>query len=626
MLTRFFSCFVTVYLLSCASQKETLDSPTPTIKPPNILWITSEDISPNLGCYGDIYAKTPHLDQLAKEGVLYKNAFASAPVCAVARSSIISGLYASSQGTQHMRCRGKRPKDMKLYPELLREAGYYCTNNAKTDYNLDMDHKSIWDGCHSKAHWRDRAETTQPFFSIFNLGTSHESRVNGDANYERAIQNLSQTQLTESGKVPLPPYFPDTEKVRQLWARYYSIITAMDQQVGELLQQLEDDGLSENTIIIFYSDHGAGIPRHKRWMYDTGLRVPLLVKAPDKYKSWLPLSANSTTDELVSFIDLAPTAIHLAGIQVPDYMEGRAFIGKNLTPKRDYVYAGRDRMDERYDMQRSVRDERYLYIRYYEPYKSFCQYMNTPEKGAIMQAIRQAQASNSLSISGQRLVASTKPNEELFDCISDPYNLHNLADDPSFTNKLEELRRAHAQWSDDTKDTGLIPETILRSWEAQQDASIYNIMRTQDIPVTEIRQTALDELGIEELINNLAHENEAVRYWAAISLGNQVEQLNEFEPLEAVLRDSIPAVRFAAARAYIKASKVDQGLAVLTDGLRHDDEWVRLLAAQILDESGENSRPAVAALQSVMEDDNKYVVRVANHALNELLETSVEVR
>jgi len=252
--------------------------------------------------------------------------------------------------------------------------------------------------------------------------------------------------------------------------------------------------------------------------------------------------------------------------------------------------------------------------------------MNTPEKGAIMQAIRHAQANNTLSASGQRMVAATKPNEELFDCHNDPYNLHNLAEDPSLQDKLVEMRRAHAQWSDDTKDTGLIPETILRSWETELSASIYDIMRSQEVPVTEIRQTALAELSIEQLLKNTSHGNEAVRYWAAVSLGNQIQQINDFQPLAVALKDSIPAVRFAAARAFIKASQAEKSLSVLKAGLQHEDEWVRLLAAQILDESGEDSRPAITALQSVMDDDNKYVVRVANHALNELLGTSVEVR
>jgi len=237
---------------------------------PNILWITCEDISPNLGAYGDNHAFTPNLDKLASQGVLYTNGFASAPVCAVARSSIISGMYASSQGTQHMRCKGKRPAGISLYPEILRKNGYYCTNNVKTDYNFDMDNKSIWDESSNKAHWRNRKDLKQPFFAIFNYTSSHESRVNEITRYEDAIKDLPKNVLKKPGEVPLPPYFPDTDDVRELWARYYNIITAMDKQVGELLAELEEDGLADNTIVIYYSDHGAGIPRHKRWMYDTG--------------------------------------------------------------------------------------------------------------------------------------------------------------------------------------------------------------------------------------------------------------------------------------------------------------------------------------------------------------------
>lgn len=589
------------------------------LPPPNILWLTCEDISPNLGCYGDEYAITPNLDKLAKEGVLYANAFASAPVCAVARSGIISGMYASSQGTQHMRCKGIVPQNVQLYPEILRAGGYYCTNNAKTDYNFDMDPKSIWDGCNGKAHWRDRPDKSQPFFAIFNYTSSHESRVNKDAVYANNIKNLPTELLKKPGEVPLPPYYPDTEKVRELWARYYDNITVMDKQVGEVLAQLKADGLDENTIIIYYSDHGAGIPRHKRWMYDTGLKVPLIVKVPEKYKDWLPQKAGTRTDELVSFIDMPATALHLAGLPIPKNMEGRSFIGKNLSAQRKYVYAGRDRMDERYDMQRSVRDKRYLYIRHYEPYKSFCQYMNTPEQGEIMKAIRVAQAKGTLSPSGKKLVAATKPSEELFDCQKDPWNLNNLAEQPEFQTKLQELRNTHAQWSDDTKDTGLIPETILRKWEKDHHASIYDIMRSQSVPVGEIRKTALAEMDIPSLQTNLVHKNEAVRYWAAISLGNQIAQIKDFSVLQKALKDDIPAVRFAAARAICKANQTDAGLAVLKDGLKHDDDWVRLLAAQVLDEMGEQARPTIEDLQGVMQDENKYVVRVANHALNLLL-------
>ncbi|MDW3652264.1 MAG: sulfatase-like hydrolase/transferase [Bacteroidia bacterium] len=593
---------------------------------PNILWITCEDISPNLGAYGDSYAYTPHLDQLAKEGVLYTHAFATAPVCAVARSTIISGMYASSQGTQHMRCNGKIPEGISFYPEILRKAGYYCSNNVKTDYNFEMDHASIWDESSQNAHWRNRKDKEQPFFSIFNFTQSHESRVNNSDRYLQTISKLSPEILKKPGEVPLPPYYPDTPETRELWARYYNIITAMDQKVGEVLKKLKEDGLEENTIVIFYSDHGAGIPRHKRWLYDSGLRVPLIVRMPEKYKDWIAAESGSQTDELLSFIDLPPTALHLAGIEIPTYMQGRSFLGKDLSPRRSYIYAGRDRMDERYDMQRAVRDKRFKYIRYYEPYKPFCQYMNTPEKGGIMRSIRTSFERGELPEAGLHIVADTKPAEELFDTEKDPYELHNLALDPIYQEKLEEMRKVHAHWSEETKDGGLIPETILRDWEKNYERSIYQIMREKDIPVNEIRQTALAEISPEKLMENLGHPNAAVRYWAAISLGNQHTNLSFDPALTEALKDEVPVVSFAVARALQKYRKADLALPILVAGLEHEDEWVRLNAAQVLDEMGEAARPAIPALQSVMEDKNKYVVRVANHALNQLLGTTTVVR
>lgn len=594
---------------------------TEQLPPPNVLWITCEDISPNLGAYGDAYAHTPNLDRLAKEGVLYTNAIASAPVCAVARSSIITGLYASSQGTQYMRCKGLLPEEVQLYPDYLRAAGYFCTNNSKTDYNLDLDNKACWDECHGKAHWRDRADTTQAFFSIFNFTSSHESRVNDAKRYKQAISQVDPSLLKAPGEVPLPPYYPNTDTVQALWARYYNIITAMDQQVGELLQQLEEDGLTDNTIIIFYSDHGAGVPRHKRWLYDSGLRVPLIVKAPKKYEHLLPHPQGQATDELVSFIDLPPTLLNLANLSIPDHMQGRAFLGKNLSPERKYVYAGRDRMDERYDMQRAVRSKRYKYIRYYEPYQAFCQYMNTPEKGGIMKAIRQAAMDGTLPEAGQHIVADRKPEEELFDLTNDPWELNNLAGDPNYQSTLEEMRTAHGNWSDQTKDTGLIPETILRKWEEQYQKSIYTIMREESVPVSAIRKIAIAPFELEEWLAALQDPNAAVRYWAAIRLGNQLESKEHVDQIQAQLTDSVPLVRIATARALCHLGVEEPGLAVLKEELQHPDEWVRLASALVLDELQEKGRPALAALQSVMDDSNKYVVRVANHAINALLDS-----
>ena len=592
---------------------------------PNILWITCEDISPNIGCYGDQEAYTPNIDALAARGVIYSNAFASAPVCAVARSTIISGIYASSLGSQHMRCNSRRPDGQKLYPEFLREAGYFCTNNVKTDFNMDMDHKSIWDECSGDAHWRNRIDQTQPFFSIFNYTTSHESRVNDADRYRDAIKNLPETALKKPGEVSPPPYFPSTPDVEELWSRYYNIITAMDQQVGDLLLQLQEDGLSENTIVIFYSDHGAGVPRHKRWLYDSGLQIPMVVHMPAKYESMCPHPMSSTTDELVSFVDLAPTLLNLIDYRIPEYMQGRSFLGHNLTAEREYVYAGRDRMDERYDMQRAVRDKRFKYIRYYQADLPYCQYMNTPEKGAIMQAIRNAESDGTLPEEGQHMIQKVKPQEELFDCINDPLELNNLAGDPEYAAILIKMRQAHGLWSDNTKDSGLIPETIIRKWEEEKDQSIYEIMRKEKVPVGLIRQIALDDLPVETLLNHVMHRNEAVQYWAVQQLIKKELSENDINELRIVPFAS-PVGQNAFAELLCRHDNLQQGLTLLSIGLKHHDSWVRLDAALRLDQLDELARSSILALEGVMQDENKYVVRVANRALNQLLGTDNVVK
>ena len=521
-----------------------------------------------------------------------------------------------------MRCDGRLPESARLYPELLREAGYYATNNVKTDYNLDMDHASIWDESSRTAHWRNRPDPAQPFFAIFNFGTTHESRVNNDERYRNVTAELPVEVLRKSGDVPLPPYYPDTEKVRELWARYYNIIAAMDRQFGDVLKQLEEDGLADDTIVFFYSDHGAGLPRHKRWLFDSGLRVPLIVRIPEKYAHLNPFEPGAQTDELVSFIDLPATALHLAGIPLPQNYQGRAFLGSDLSSPRDFVFAGRDRMDERYDIQRAVRDKQFKYIRYYEPFKPYAQYMNTPEKGAIMTAIRDAGQAG-MPEAGQHIVASTKPAEALYDLSKDPYELENLIGNDAYSNELKTMRNAHAEWSDRVMDTGLIPETILRQWESDRDASIYDVMRNAEVDISLIRETAVGGKSVTELLSLLGHENAAVRYWAAIGLGNAAERVTDIEPIRVALKDNVPAVRIAAARAGAMLDKTSEALPVLTEALRHEDEWVRLYAAQVLDEMDEQGRRAVPDLYEALGDSvNKYVVRVANRALNELEGTS----
>lgn len=616
----FLILLVISFLQSCQDSEEKLALP-------NIIWITTEDISPQLGCYGDIYAHTPIIDKLAAEGILYENAIATAPVCAPARSSIITGMHQSSIGSQHMRSKGKFPKEFKYYPQLLKAAGYYVTNNSKEDYNLYYDSSKIWDESSKVAHWRNRENKKQPFFSVFNYTGTHESAINSKEKHESIIKDLDKNILIESGVAPLPPYYPDRPIVHELWARYYNNIAALDKYVAIILEQLKEDGLEDNTIIMFYSDHGAGIPFFKRWLYDSGLKVPLIVKIPEKYKYLSPHKKGTKTDELVSFIDLAPTLLRLSNIEIPKYMQGRAFLGKNLSKERDYVYASRDRMDERYDMQRAVRSKKYKYIRYYEFTKPFVQYMNTPEKGKIMKAIRISNASGNLPNPGKKLMAISKPAEELFDLKNDPYELNDLSKNPDFQNILKEMRQAQSEWSLNIYDSGLIPEPLIRSWEKSYNQPIFSIIRNQKIPMAEIQKVALN-VDYDIFFNALNHQNEVVRYWAAIGFGNYAEKINSQAKikLQELLMDEVSLVRIAAARALCILDEPSKGLTVLANELNDSSEWNRLNAALVLDELGDKSKPVIPALKMVMNDKNKYVVRVANHALNSMLDLSNSVK
>ena len=594
---------------------------------PNILWITVEDMSPNLGSFGDMWAHTPNLDALAQRSVRYSHAFATAPVCAPARSSIITGMYQSSLGSHNMRSVAWLPSGVRTYPEYLKDAGYYVTNNSKTDYNFDHN-REMWDESSSTAHWRNRKTVEQPFFSIFNFVTTHESRIAQDERYEEATSQLPDSLFHEGDQLPLPPYYPDTPGVRAQWERYYNIITAMDIQVGEVLNQLEADGLSENTIIFFYSDHGVGLPRGKRWLYDSGLHVPLMVFFPEKYKNLAPSAPGTVIDRLVSFIDFPATALSLAGIPPPEFMQGIPFLGAFAGEERSYIYAARDRMDERYDMIRAVKDRRFKYIRNYESYKPYFQYMNTPEKGRIMQELRAAEKGNNLPVSAQKYFASEKPAEELYDTLSDPHELNNLLGNPNYEVILERMRGAHRNWLAEINDVGLLPESFIHSLQSERQKSIYSIVR-EDTVILQEALAALINLSSNRsdmeipLMEGLRSESPAARYWSAIGLGiGQPVSDNAIQALVTALEDAEASVRTGAAWALGVNHKPQEALEVLTHNLQHENGWVRLRAAIVLDEFDEMARTELPALQEAMNDTNRYVVRVVNKAINDLLGTN----
>ena len=588
---------------------------------PNILWLSAEDISSHLGCYGDENAITPHLDKLAREGVRYTHAFTTAGVCAPCRSGIITGMYQTTLGTHHMRCKAVLPKHIKPFPMYLREAGYYCTNNSKTDYQFSHP-KETWDMSGRKGHWRNRKKG-QPFFAVFNFTGCHESGIASEAKYKTVSANLKPSQRQDASKLSLPPYYPDTPIVREDWKRNYELITAMDSWAGDLIAQLKEDGLYENTIIFFWSDHGVGLPRAKRWLYDSGTRVPLIVRMPKS--AGLKAGVNN---RLVSSIDFGPTVLSLAGLEIPKHMQGRSFIGG--TPRK-FVFGARDRMDERYDIIRSVRGPRFRYIRNYEPLKTYYQYMNTPEKGATMREIRRVAAAGKLPNAAKLFMASAKPTEELYDLETDPHEIHNLVGKRNHINKLNELRAAHSDWVKRTGDLGLLPEAEIEIREKAAGAR-YNILKGKNKLNAQLgNAAAMASSGVYALpsmLQAMQHPDAAVRYWGATGVGNLGPQAaNAKLPMVAALKDKSPSVRIAAARALAKLGESKLALAVLEAELQSEHQWGRLAAAIVLDEMDDQARPSIPALKkALVNQPNKYIVRVANRALNELLGTNHVVR
>lgn len=438
-------------------------------KQPNILWIVAEDLSPRLGCYGDNTINTTNIDLLAKEGIRYSHAFTTAGVCAPSRSTIITGMYQTSIGTHNMRTL-LPPADVKSHPvprysvvlpdyvkcftEYLRSAGYYCTNNEKQDYQFEPP-ATAWDESSIAASWRNRPEG-KPFFSVFNIYKTHESQLFPTDN----------PLTVDPASVIIPPIYPETPTVRSDLARFYTNVKVVDQSVGEIIAALKKDNLYENTIIFFYGDHGDALPWMKRELYDRGIKIPLIVRIPGSKE------ANLVVDDLVSAVDFAPTVLSLAGVKIPEHLQGQAFLGnqKAKTPRK-YIYAARDRMDTEYDRVRIVRDKKYKYVFNYMPEKTNYQNIAYRLRIPMMKDFLQLRDEGKLN-AVQMNWFNTKPQEELYDIEHDPYELNNLAGDPSYQIKLNELRQAFKTWTAETKDMGGIPEKemIQRWWNGKDEA------------------------------------------------------------------------------------------------------------------------------------------------------------
>jgi arylsulfatase A-like enzyme len=441
---------------------------SPTTKPLNILWLTFEDSSPWLACYGDKTAPTPNIDRLAREGIRYSNAFATSPVCAPARHTLITGMYASQTGGLHHR-NGKQGKDeageggdkrararkkwdvpvydalppaeVRCFPEYLRIAGYYATNNVKQDYQFTPP-PTVWDASSNRAHYKNRADG-QPFFAVFNCTFTHEGQVFPNA--------ARRADVVKPADVPLPPYYPDTPLVRETLAKAYNNFVALDKWVGEKLDELEKSGEAENTIVFLFSDHGVGLPRGKRNSYDSGLRVPLIVRMPDKSR------AGETDDRLVSFIDMAPTILSLVNVQPPAHLKGRPFLGAFKADPPTYAFATQDRMDGVMDGCRSATDGRFRYILNLMPELPHLPKVAYRESQPLMKDLHHLRDSDGGATPQQwQMVSTSKPREEFYDSQSDPHNVINLIDAPEHQNRIKAMRAAVEQWMKETADLGLV--------------------------------------------------------------------------------------------------------------------------------------------------------------------------
>lgn len=547
---------------------------------PNILWVTSEDNSHHwVGCYGNKDATTPNIDQLAAEGVRYRYAYSNAAVCAVARNTLILGRYACGTGTHNMRSRYPVPESFRTYPSFLREAGYYCVNRSKTDYNFKTDDKSHWDASSPRAHWKNRAKG-QPFFAIFNSGISHESSL-----FKRKIDGarrqgmIPKTPSRDPDSVQLPPHYPDTPEIRQDWVTYMDIMTAMDRQIGEWLKELDDAGVRDNTIVFYYADHGGILPRAKRYINDTGTHVPLIVSFPKKWQHLAPANSGTVNDRPVAFIDLPPTVFSLAGVDIPEQFQGRAFAGKAAEENEPFAFLYGQRFDSRMlRFVRGVTDGEYRYVRNFHPHRHRGIRAGYPHGQAGWQSLYKLKQAGELNKVQSAYWSMPQPVEELYHTAEDPWELNNLADDPTHKERLARMRNATLDKMREIGDTGIVPESMYEG--ISKDSTVYDYVHSEEFPYEEVLQTALAAgeggRGVMKKMNAaMQHSHPVIRYWgatgctihgaSAASAGSQLKKL---------LEDPSPSVRVAAAEALYVVGDKENGFGGLLEILNETTDPV----------------------------------------------------
>jgi arylsulfatase A-like enzyme len=579
---------------------------------PNILWLVSEDNGPFLGCYGDAQAQTPNLDKLAHDGLLYLNAFANSPGCAPSRSTLITGMYASSLGTQNMRSHYRIPHNVQFYPTILRRAGYFCMNPGKTDYNVARMEHTAWD--HGTG-WKD-APPGKPWVLVLNSMITHERCLYGSVVHPEYLKAPS----------TLPSYFPDTPEIRSDWVEYHHDMTKMDGWVGQVLDQLQKDGLADDTIVFYYSDQGGTLPRSKGFVYDSGLHVPLIVRFGKNFQSLSPAPTGTKMERVVSLVDFPPTLSSLLGGEIPTSFAGAAFLGPKAAPERQYAFGFRARLDERYDLSYTIRDKRYRYIRNYMPHRIYGQHLDTLWKLPAMSSWESAYHMG-VCDGDQSAFWNRKPAEELYDEATDASEVKNLAGYPTFRNDLERMRKALREQLLSSRDGGFLPEPEMLArahgnaiYAMLHDPSRYPMERILD--AADVASQS-DPESVPSLVARMTDPDPAVRYWAAVGCSiREGQAAAAIDPLRLLLQDHTPCVRIAAAEALCRNDDSAHGLPVLVREL-HGSEFNVLMAINAMESLGslgEQAKDSIAAQLSTLPRSRgeNYCARAAESLMTRL--------
>jgi arylsulfatase A-like enzyme len=563
------------------------------------VWIVIEDASPHIGCYGETLIKTPHIDRMAREGIRCKNAFVTAPVCSSSRSAMVSGMYQTTLGVHNHRSQTssgkgggnadyydsyKVPKSVKLIPELFRDTGYYVTNKSKTDYNFIPTSK-LYHG----SDWK-KAPADQPIFAQFQLSGGKNRKAKSHA---------------DPDKVVLPPYYPDHPVLRQDWAKYLDSWAKTDEEVGRILGDLEKDGRLDSTAVFLWTDHGVSHLRGKQFLYEEGMRVPMVIRLPKKQHK------GTVRDELVEHIDVAACSLKLAGIKIPPNVQGRDFLAADYKPRK-FVFAGRDRCDETVDVLRCVRDSRYKYVRNFMSHVPHAQPSQYKDGKKIVQVMRSLHEEGKLNKQQSRPFASRRPPEELYDLQSDPHELVNLAQAPKSQERLVAMRKVLSRRMTETRDMGLIPEPILEDVGREAGnkylAFLDNDHSEQTRRLIEVI-TAGEANEAAKLLDFAKSADPSTRYWAAVWLGVNNTAKSKSTLLK-LTSDTVPAVRVAAAQALCKLGDMDY-LKRLVEHIKDPNLLVGMFALRAIEELGDAGKAHLEAIATAQKSKYEFSRRIA---------------